>query len=402
MTCLKRASRSTAPVTTQTLGGGEFSHLDEGVSEHDSAFYSGATNSKHSLSGVDPGSNFSISSSTTTDSRCGAGTVTNLSQADDIAVACFDGDGTPRLDSDCESSSGIGEESNKTKEPISRPHSSSHEHLTVDMANVCSKLSTACLTSSRSDPSIYHTCADNSDDSLQCLGSGPSTGSQEDTSTSAEFNFSCSGPDPEPILSSPEDGYGFEDEIEDEKDVDILGGGLPAGNPRLSGSGRRSGIVIHDLALAPINGQFHSNFNTQFPIGHFEPEEDWDREVSPAAQTDYSGVITTNEVSLPTYMDLAMSDQPSHPLEEDNDIDLSRTGTHPPPPHLFTDRHTRASTAQSAKQSSCDEQGHEEEVRRYFQAVMTECTDTEDRGKLLDLILVSHTYSLIHSSIKLI
>ncbi|CAL1532778.1 unnamed protein product [Lymnaea stagnalis] len=397
-------SKATVPVTTESFTSvGEFSQLDEGVSEHDSAFYSGATNSKHSLSGVDPGSNFSISSSTTTDTRYGAGTVTNLSQADDIAVASFDDDienGTPRLNSDCESSSGIGEESNKTKEPVSstsRPHSSSHEHLTVDMANVCSKLSTACLTSSRSDPSIYHTCADNSDDSLQCLGSGPSTGSQEDTSTSAEFNFSCSGPDPEPILSSPEDGYGFEDDIEDEKDVDILGAGLPPVNPRICGSGRRSGIVIHDLDLGPMNGQFHSNYNTQFPIGHFEPEEDWDREASavthaqthkslhsspflphsslgfPSAQSD------TIQPNLLDTAQSALSDNPSHPLEDENDIDLSRTGTHPPPPHLFTDRNPRASTAQSGKQSSNDEQCEEDEVKRYFQAVMTECTDIEER-----------------------
>ncbi|KAH9503711.1 Ubiquitin carboxyl-terminal hydrolase 47, partial [Bulinus truncatus] len=378
---------------------------DEGISEHDSAFYSGATNSKHSLSGVDPGSNFSISSSATTDTRYVSGTLTNLSQGDDVVAAADNEDAevgvdkneTPRLNSDCESSSGIGEDSNKVRDSASassRLHSSSHEQLTVDMANVCSKLSSACLTSSRSDPSIYHTCADHSDDSLQCLGSGPSTGSQEDTSTSAEFNFSCTGPDPEPILSSPEDGFGFEEDNDEEKETDLL----DLVSPRVCGSGRRSGIVIHELDLGSIS-HFPTNF-AQFPNGHLDPEEDWDRDTSVLPQQEsikpkYSFPSSSFHAEAPwgfpsaelDNLQTGASGDSSHPLEEgEKDIDLRVRGhpppppppLPPPPPHLFTERHSSKSTSlHSNKVTKAEDE--EEEVKRYFCAVMSEGSDSEER-----------------------
>ncbi|BFZ09544.1 hypothetical protein BsWGS_12583 [Bradybaena similaris] len=406
---LTLASLQTAQINA---GVSELSQLDEGISENDSAFYSGGTNSKHSLAGFEHGSSFSISSTAVSDSR-GVGMLTGLSHKADGPTPSFEEDlesgldksDTPRLVSDCEESqsSGIGEHSRRVRNHTpcsSRPHSSSHEHLAVDMANLCNKLSSTGLTSSRSDPSIYHTCVDHSDDSLQCLGSGPSTGSQ-DTSTSAEFNFGGSGPDPDPILSSPEDGYGFEDDNEDEKENEMA----PV-NPRTSGSGRRSGIVIHDLDLAPINSQFHTaNYSAQFPIGHYDPE-DWDLEIETEAAQQASHSSFPPSSALPhsswsfppdrenTSSHLYSSlDTPAYENGDNLNVDLSQAKYQPPPPppppppplKLNERSNSRSATGLvSNKQNNNEDEDEEDEereqeVKRYFHAVLVETSETEER-----------------------
>ncbi|XP_005108001.1 ubiquitin carboxyl-terminal hydrolase 47 [Aplysia californica] len=407
------------------------SQVDEGISENDSAFYSGGTNSKHSLSGVDPGSNFSISSSTTTETRYGVGASVSASEG---VQAAFDTDQesgyfkstTPRFTSDCEesqSSSGIGEEAGgsggggRQHSVVSLPHSSSHEHLTVDMVNLYSKFSSVGLHSSHSDPSIYHSCADNSDSSLQCLGSGPSSGSQEDTSTSAEFNFSCSGPDPEPVLSSPEDGYGFEEDNDEDEGVSIETA-LSSSTPLPPGGARRPDAVTRGLDLPPSG--FSDNYNQfQFPAPSYDDSDDWDRELA-KERTACGGTLHSfpSSSSLPQTTGAAEACDPgSEPqagteaaaarsetcvsnasaqaapstLTQSNTSDAAHPPPLPPPPpppppippqflagsSSLTPR--AKSSAQQASVKHCEEEEEVLEVKRYFHAVISDSCETEDR-----------------------
>lgn len=278
---------------------------DDGLSENDSAFYSGATNSKHSLNGGEHGSNFSSSSCSTpadtgkghctassVDSCLSSSTITSASNCSSVmafkpsliegtgfrnAVA-FDEDlqasgesspnpacskencGQGRTLSENESmlysvsvSSSVPKITSGTQTWCNFPSvdiytsatitttttttsawsPSSTEQLHVDLNALCSRLCSVggsdfvrgALTSSHSDPSIYHTvggggaeAGNDSDDSMRCLGSSGSRSvcsGPEDTST--EFNLSPAlAADPEPLVSSPEDGYTFEEDNLDE------------------------------------------------------------------------------------------------------------------------------------------------------------------------------------------
>ncbi|GFR69512.1 ubiquitin carboxyl-terminal hydrolase 47 [Elysia marginata] len=271
---------------------------DEGLSENDSAFYSGATNSKHSLSGGEHGSNFSISSCstpadagrsncaataasvdscsssytvTTTDSSCHSSVMASKPTASTV-FADTDSRNAVAFDEDLRAEAsqqegGACSDSVRLPYPVSVWSAdpvvssgsqtwcdfpsvdvctsatitttttttsvwspSSSEQLHVDLPALCARLTAVggadfvrgALSSSHSDPSIYHTLAggdgaeggNDSDDSMRCRGSSGShsvCSGLEDTST--EFNLSPSlAPDPDPMVSSPEDGYTFEED----------------------------------------------------------------------------------------------------------------------------------------------------------------------------------------------
>ena len=433
------------------------SQLDEGISENDSAFFSRGTNSKHSLSAVDPDSNCSISSNAAKDSRFDVSmpSATTENIEDDQESGFFKSDTPQQAVSDYESqsSSGIGNDSSHVHQSsISLPQSSSLEQLSVDMVNLSYKLTAVGLQSSHSDPSVYHSCADNSDSSMQCLGSGPSSGSQDDTSISAEFSFNCDRPDPEPILSSPEDTYEDEDE-----GVGIDGGGALASAlaaPLSHTATQRLDLVTQGLDLnATAYPDSYSQFLSQ-SSRPYDDTDDWDREVASesehkewvrqvegeqqgrsGAMISYPSSSSLHQTGIGEVEVLAEGIEVAQGLlgaeglaeglpeglvgEEEFSSNLTAHNNHtdsassnstclqsqppsctlsppppppppspPPPPPPFSSLPSCSSAVNRCNEKSNKEDVEEEDVKRYFNAVISHSPDTEDRSELCRIVCI--------------
>ncbi|GFO12308.1 ubiquitin carboxyl-terminal hydrolase 47 [Plakobranchus ocellatus] len=484
---------------------------DEGLSENDSAFFSGTTISKLSLSGADHCSSFSTSSCSTPADTHGNSTATcsvtvaevrsatatstsncytsvmaskptSLSSVSQGSVAFEEGLGV----GDTEVDTCAHRDENRPQEsvvdnrasfhrlpssavaaassvqswcgfPSVNAHSysttnttttnttsasspSSREQLHVDLSALCSRLSSVggsefvrgALASSHSDPSIYHTMRDgnNSDDSMQCLGSSGGrsvSGSPEDSS--AEFNLSPSlGPDPEPTLSSPEDGYGFEEDNLDEAQAVTGNEGYAIGSSvDPVSSNLQSLCKPYDL---PLSGQYSNQLCSKQEdgavcgasgdgVGRENVDEDdwWETDSREQPQPLASFLARTTSINdvrtagssreLSWDMDFSSvggggpSDDQSAAAEvEGCDINLSIKGrlrpVPPPPPppppplppmstgfshklnlELVTDvKHWNGPDEQQQEDTEAAE---ESDLTRYFHAVVSQGLDSEER-----------------------
>ena len=486
---------------------------DEGLSENDSAFFSGTTNSKHSLSGGEHGSNFSISSCSTpadankvnsaavsADNHSTSCTITTASTCcssvmdsntiassgpagiDSHSASAFAGDlrdkalteESPVLahkqpetcaqggtNEDAQSlpclvpaSSSVPSSSqswcdfpgvdvhNKatitvTTSTTSAWSPSSSEQHHVDLSALCSRLSSVgggdfvrgTLASSHSDPSIYHTLGGNggeagndSDDSMRCIGSSRShsvCSVPEDTSVEFNLLSPSLAPDPEPMLSSPEDGYAYEDDNLDEAQS--------LGNERSSAAGSSvdpvSDSLNDTLCLCKSSGQGISQLTSSYlqedaAVGgcSMNDEEWWDTDVqeqpqpfpSFLARTTSTNDVRTAGSSVATWdMDFSSvggvqpgDDQSTTPEVEGCDVNLSIKGRYrpvpppppPPPPPLPLPANKLNLELipyyKPGKPSNNQEEsaGEESDLDRYFHAVISEGLEEEERSKLFTKI----------------
>ncbi|RUS84034.1 hypothetical protein EGW08_008212 [Elysia chlorotica] len=475
---------------------------DEGLSENDSGFFSGATNSKHSLSGGEHGSNFSISScSAAADaSRVGGVAVvsgdsheaasTDASRVDCVAVvssdnqersctintatsgisssvsdpqakaSIFPAGGVPAVygevgDKACEEEASSVSVSSSCVPPVSpgsqswaefpQPKKtvtvttsltsawppSSSEQLHVDLSALCSRLAVGgVLGSSHSDPSIYHMeepgndgessiyhtlaghgaeAGNDSDDSMRCIGSSGShsvCSGPEDTSV--EFNLSPSlAADPDQVLSSPEDGYPYEEDILDE--AQSLGEAKsPAGGSSVDpvSDGCR-GAQCLCKSSAQLNSSFRENGATA--VASNTPGDEWwdsDPQDPPepfpsflARTTSTSDVRSAAGTAASWDMDFSSvggaqpgEDQSAEQEVEGCDVNLNIKGRlravppppPPPPPPLplpASKLNLELSThyKPGKRDSQGDEAVEEPDVERYFHAVVFDGSEEEDR-----------------------